>query len=85
MSEDLVVDDPGIVLPPRDCDAVQALDAAIQHARRSTQMAVASNPIARNHASTAAAWAQVAVALLVRDGARVPAAAPVDAGEGKTW
>jgi hypothetical protein len=82
---DLVVDNPGIVLPTRDCDAEQALDTAIQHARRATQMAVSSNPMARNHASAAAAWAQVAVGLLVRDGATVPFAAPVRTGEDQTW
>lgn len=72
---DQIVDDPGIVIPPRDCDAVMALDTAVQLARRAVQLTIAHNPTARNHASTAAAWAQIGIALLVRDGATVPTAA----------
>lgn len=79
MNDQPTLDDPGIAIPPRGCDADTALDVAIQHARRATQLAVSHNPTSRNHSLAAAGWAQVAVALLVRDGAQIPT--PV--GEGR--
>ena len=56
-----------LVIPPRDCTGDQALDLSVQHARRASQLASSHNPTCRYHAAAAAAWAQVASALFVRD------------------